>query len=181
MSPQEATAPKALDIEHILSIEIEAPIDDVWAEITKTGRVQRPLFNTVLETDLRPGAKLRYYSPNKKRVFVVGEVLEVERPRRLKHTYVFTMAGEPPTVVTWELDPIESGTRVTLTHSGWTDAHKAPEKSKAGWQQILDLLKSEVETGTIPLKTRVQYTVMGAFTFALPKSTTVAEVEKQGW
>ncbi len=169
-------------IDHVQSIDIHVPVQQVWDEITKTGRVQRPLFNCVLETELRPGSRLRYYSPNRQRVFVVGEVLEVDPPRRLKHTYHFVQNGhEPATFVTWELTEIPGGCRVTLTHAGFTDAHKAPEKQAAGWVQILNLLKSELETGTIPFGTRMLYAVMGMTMWMLPKSTKVSEVEKVQW
>ena len=90
----------------VCSITIAVPVEKVWAEITKTGSIQRPLYNTVLDIDLRPGGRLRYSSPDRKRVFVAGEVLEVDPPRRLKHTYLFAMKPEPATVVTWELEPV---------------------------------------------------------------------------
>jgi uncharacterized protein YndB with AHSA1/START domain len=166
----------------IVSVDIHVPIRAVWDEITKTGQIQRAIYNTVLECDLRPGARLRYYSPDKKRVFVVGEVLEVTPPRMFKHTYHFMMNGvEPPTTVTWELAEIAGGTRVTLTHEGFTAAHKAADKQAAGWREIVGLLKAELETGTLPLKTRLMYGMMGATMFMLPKTTKVAEVERAGF
>ena len=172
--------PKPLD-PLVLSVDIHVPVQRVWDEITKTGSIQRPLYNCLLETTLRPGSRLRYYSPDKKRVFVVGEIVEVDPPRRLKHTYHFMMNGiEPPTMVTWELTEIPGGCRVTLTHAGFTSAHKAPEKQGAGWREILGLLKSELETGTIPFKTRLMYSVMGLTMWMLPKSTRIEEVEKAG-
>ena len=158
--------------EHVASIHIDVPVERVWDEITRTGRVQRALYNTVLETDLEPGSRLRYYSPDRKRVFIVGEVVEVEPPRRFSHTYLFTMwKSGGPTLVTWELEPEGDGCRVTVTHSGWTEAHQDVEKQAAGWREILGLLKSDLETGTIPLKTRLLYRVMGWTSFALPAST----------
>lgn len=72
--------------EHVVSIHIGVPVQRVWDEITKTGRIQRALYNTVLESDLQPGSPLRYYSPDRKRVFVVGEVVEVDPPRKFAHT-----------------------------------------------------------------------------------------------
>ncbi len=169
-------------VEHVLSVDIAVPREKVWAEITKIGAIQRPLYNCVLETDFKPGSKLRYYSPDRKRVFVVGEIIEFSPPERFVHTYLFTqVTDEPPTVVTWELSEIATGCKVTITHSGWTDAHKAPEKSAGGWKDILGLLKDELERGQISLKWRVIYRLMTAFMFMMPKSTTVAEVEKAGW
>jgi len=173
-------APSSLP-DHVCSIVIRVPVEDVWNEITKTGSIQRPLYNTVLDIDLVPGGRLRYSSPDRSRVFVAGEVLEVDAPRRLKHTYIFAMKPEPPTVVTWELEPVPEGTKVTLTHAGWTGAHTAPEKHEAGWNEILGLLKSELESGDIPTKTKFMYWVQGLFMFALPKTTRADYVDEQGW
>ena len=166
--------------EHVASIYIDVPVERVWEEITKTGRVQRALYNTVLETELKPGARLRYYSPDRKRVFIVGEVVEVQAPRRFSHTYLFTMwKGGGPTLVTWELKPEGKGCRVQVTHSGWTAAHEAAEKTGAGWREILGLLKQDLETGTLPLKTRIMYTVMNWFMFAMPPKTKTSYVDQQ--
>jgi uncharacterized protein YndB with AHSA1/START domain len=167
--------------DHVLSIEIKASVQRVWDEITKTGAIQRALYNTVLETSLTPGSRLRYYSPDKKRVFIVGEVVDVVPPTKFSHTYMFTQNPEKPTLVTWELEETADGCKVTLTHSGWTTEHKAPEKVAAGWKEILALLKQDIETGQIPLKTRILYRLMGAFMFMMPKTTKVGHVDQAGW
>ena len=159
--------------DQVASIHIDVPPERVWESITRTGAIQPALYNTVLDTRLEPGARLRYYSPDRKRVFIIGEVVAVEPPRKLAHTYWFTTwKSGPPTLVTWELEPEgEGGCRVTVTHSGWTEEHDKPEKSGAGWKQILDLLKSDLETGDIPAGTKLMYRIMGWFMFAMPKST----------
>ncbi len=167
--------------DHVLSVDIMVPRQKVWDEITKLGRVQRALMNTLLETGLTPGAKLRYYSPDRKRVFIVGKVVEVVTGRKFSHTYMFTTRPETPSLVTWELQEIPGGCRVTLTHSGWTDQAKTHKSVVAGWRQILDVLKVELETGDIPFKTKMLYGMMSAFMFMMPKTTTVAEIEKAGW
>ena len=167
--------------DHVCSILIDVPVEDVWNEITKTGSIQRPLYNTVLDIDLQPGGRLRYSSPDRKRVFVAGEVLEVDPPRRLQHTYIFAMRPEPPTVVTWELEPVQTGTRVTLTHAGWTSEHTDPHKHEAGWNEILGLLKSELETGDMPGRTKLVYRLQSLFLFAMPKTTKREYVDEQGW
>jgi uncharacterized protein YndB with AHSA1/START domain len=184
MSPQsdsKQAAPPTRLPDHVISIHINVPVQRVWDEITKTGRIQRALYNTVLETNLVPGSRLRYYSPDKKRVFIVGEVVAVEPPRKFSHTYMFTTNVEPYTLVTWELKEEAGGCRVTITHSGWTAAHKAPEKVAAGWREILGLLKHELETGDIPTKTKIMYALYGTFMFMMPKSTTTEYIDKQGW
>ncbi|HEX9886575.1 MAG TPA: SRPBCC domain-containing protein [Longimicrobiales bacterium] len=164
----------------ICSIVIDVPVQKVWDEITRTGSVQRPVYNTVVDLDLEPGGRIRYSSPDRKRVFVAGEVLEVDPPRRLRHTYIFTMSPDPVTEVTWDLEEVPGGCRVTITHAGWTKEKEAG-KHAAGWNEILGLLKSELETGDIPTKTKVIYWIQGLFMFALPKTTRTEYVNDRGW
>jgi hypothetical protein len=153
----------------------------VWDEITKTGRIQLALNNTVLETTLTPGSKLRYYSPDRKRVFVVGEIVEVTPPRRFSHTFKLLMQAEAPSLVTWDLEETPTGCRVTLTHSGWTDQAKTHKGTAAGWREILTVLKQQLETGDIARTTKIKYALMNAMMFLLPKTTKVEEVAKAGW
>jgi hypothetical protein len=108
-------------------------------------------------------------------------VREVEPPHRLAHTYMSTMHEDIPTLVTWELEPTAQGTKVTIVHSGWTSEHKTYDKTYQGWEEILGLLKSEVETGTIPFKMRAIYAMMNLSMFMLPKKTSVDYADKRGW
>ncbi len=167
--------------DHVLSIVINVPRQRVWDEITKTGRIQRAVMNTILESSLARGGKLRYYSPDKQRVFVVGEVVEVSPPRKFVHTYMFTFRPEQPSLVTWELEEVPGGCRVTLTHGGFTNQLRTHKGVVKGWRDILDLLKVELETGDIPAKTKLTYWLMGMTMFIMPKTTRVTEVERAGW
>jgi uncharacterized protein YndB with AHSA1/START domain len=167
--------------DQVFTIEIRAPRHRVWEEITKTGRLQLAMHNTILESTLVPGAKLRYYSPNRKRVFVVGEVVEVSPPERFSHTFKFTMRDEEPSLVTWELADVPAGCRVTLTHGGWSNQLKTHKGVGGGWREILTLLAQVVETGRIPLRTRVLYRVLGGLLFLLPRSTKAESVTEAGW
>jgi uncharacterized protein YndB with AHSA1/START domain len=167
--------------DYTFTIEIAAPRQRVWDEITRTGLVQLAMNNTVLESTLVPGAKLRYYSPDRRRVFVVGEILEVSPPKRFSHTFAFTMRDEKPSIVTWELEETEAGCRVTLRHTGWTDQVKTHRDVAKGWREILNNLKRLLETGDIPLGVKATYRIMNALLFLLPKSTRVENVEKAGW
>ena len=58
MTPEPGSKPAAAGTplpDHVISIHINVPVQRVWDEITKTGKVQRALYNTVLESDLVPG------------------------------------------------------------------------------------------------------------------------------
>jgi uncharacterized protein YndB with AHSA1/START domain len=166
--------------DRVCQITIGVPVQAVWDEITKTGSIQRPLYNTVLSIELEPGGRLRYSSPDGNRVFVAGEVLELDPPHKLRHTYIFTMSPDAVTEVTWELEEVPEGCRVTLTHAGWT-SEKDARKHEAGWIEILGLLKSELETGDIPGKTKLAYWLQGKFMWMMPRTTTASYADEQGW
>ena len=168
--------------DQVLSIDIHVPVEKVWHEITKTGAIQRALNNCVMAGQLKPGMKLRFYSPSKKRVFVIGEVVEVAPPTKFVHTWKLTMGPDDFfTLVTWELAPISGGTRVKLTHSRWLDTAKSYKNVGTTWGSMLRLLKMDLETGDIDFGTKFKYSMFGALEFMLPKSTTVEAVSRQGY
>lgn len=152
------------------SITINAPIEDVWAEITKIGRRQRAQLDSVLDTTFVPGDPLYYRSEDGSRVFMVGRVIACDAPTRFSHTQVLTMRDDPLTVVTWLLEPVEGGTRVTLVNSGWPD-DATMDKVDSTWRGILASLKDVVETGDVSGRQKVTLFFMRTFMFMMPAKT----------
>jgi uncharacterized protein YndB with AHSA1/START domain len=166
-------------IERVFSIDIAAPIERVWQEITQTNVRCRPMFGTMLVTALKPGAPLRYQSLDGRFTFVAGEVVEVKRPARLVHTFVFPGTGEGATLVTWELEAIPTGTRVTVTHKGKGDETPMVKSANNAWPKILELFKQEIETGDVPRGTKVAHWFMGKMSFLLPAKMRTENVEAE--
>ncbi|MHB1211714.1 MAG: SRPBCC domain-containing protein [Candidatus Nanopelagicales bacterium] len=152
------------------SITIAAPIDRVWAEITKVGSRQRAQLDSVLETSFVPGDPLYYRSEDGSRIFMVGRVVACDPPTTFSHTQVLTMRDDPLTVVTWTLEPVPEGTRVTLTNSGWP-ADARMEKVDSTWKGILASLKAVVETGDVSGRQKVTLFFMRTFMFMMPAKT----------
>ena len=68
-----------------------------------------------------------------------GEFLEVDPPRKLVQTWHNTSAPGTPSTVTYLLEPIVGGTRLTVHHAGLG----APDQRNnvgAGWRSSLDRL-----------------------------------------
>ena len=158
-----------MDERQVHTIEIKAPIAQVWAEITKLKHVQKPMFNTVLETDFKPGSRLLYRSVDGKRVFILGEVKEFVPPHRFVHTFRFVGMNETPTLVEWTLEEKGGVTRVTVVHSRFADQKKTSDSVRTSWPAILGNIKSVVETGDVPFATRLKHGLMQAFMFMAPK------------
>ncbi len=157
------------------SITIAAPVEAVWAEITKVGARQRAQLDSVLDTTFTPGDPLYYRSEDGSRVFMVGRVLECTPPTTFRHTQVLTMRDDPLTVVAWQLEPVAEGTRVTLTNSGWP-ADARTQKVGSTWKQILESLKTVVETGDVDARQKLTLFFMRRFMFMMPSSTRTANV-----
>lgn len=167
--------------ELVQHIEIAAPIEDVWAEITRVGTVQRPLLDTMLDTTFEPGAPLRYTSKDGKRTFVVGRIVEVRKPELFSHTYRLTTSDDPTTMVAWKLEALgPASVRVTLRHSGWPDGAKAMDAHSKTWVGILSELRNVIETGDVSGRTKTRYALMKAFMWAMPAKTRTENVEVPG-
>lgn len=148
----------------VYRIHIRATPEAVWAGITSPEWTAQYGYGPT-ELDLRPGGAFRGKANDGLRARGVpelitdGEVLEVDPPRRLVQTYrmLFEPAtlAEPPTRVTWEIEPIADGVcRLTVTH----ELDGAPvharlvsgdiKEAGGGWPFVLSDLKSLLETGT---------------------------------
>jgi uncharacterized protein YndB with AHSA1/START domain len=159
---------------------IRAPIDKVWSEITRVRGRQRAMMDAVLDTTFQPGDPLYYRSPDGRRVYIVGRVVAVEAPRRFSHTHQLLMRDDPPTLVTWELDEVDDGTRVTLRHSGWPADTSDLDKVDATWAVVLPELKRLVETGDISRKRKLRYVLyrpLGRFMPTSPHDANVSVPE----
>ena len=158
-------------IEKVFSIDIAAPVQRVWDEITRRGAPHPAVFGSYLHVDLRPGATMSYRNRSGARTLVLGEVLDVQAPRRLVHTFRFSLESDEPTVVAWELTEHQGGTRVTITHSRLVEESRTARKISGGWPRILRYYKQFIETGTVPMGKRIGNAVMGAMCCMLPKRT----------
>lgn len=157
--------------DQVHAIAIQAPIENVWAEITRLQGIQKPMFNTVLEAEFKPGGRILYRSEDGKRVFIVGEVVDCQPPRRLVHTFRFTAMDEQPTLVAWDLVEGPDGVRVTVEHTHFSNQTATHRSVLSSWPTILSNYKSVLERGDVPVGIRVKHALMQGFSFMLPSTT----------
>jgi len=93
--------------------------------------------------DVRPGGRWRAAGLMKDgRAFnMEGEFTEVAAPHKLVFTW--RTSGDVPhqTLVTYILEPIETGTRLTLRHEGFAGRVAACRQHGYGWGRVLDLVE----------------------------------------
>jgi uncharacterized protein YndB with AHSA1/START domain len=85
------------------------------------------------------------------RVGDAGEVLEIDKPRRLvlswRNEFKPELRAEGFSRATFELEPQGDMVKLTLTHEIDVDGSKFIEAVSSGWPMILASLKSLLETG----------------------------------
>lgn len=166
---QAATAAQPL----VYSIEINAPIDTVWAELTKTGAPQPAMFNACMHAPrITPGAPIQMRTKSGKYTSVVGEFIEVNEPRRLSHTFKFTAYDDPECTVVYDLEALgPNATRFTLTIENATPGTRTTKNMARGGPFICKTLKAVCERGRPPLGTRVLYVLFALLEPMSPKKS----------
>ena len=129
----------------LATVELNASAERVFRALSSRDIIDwwvRPgVFDTTeWEGDVRAGGRWRSAGTGRGKPYVLeGEFLEVDAPRKLVQTY--HLAGTPfaPTLVSFCLEPVGQGTRVTLRHTGFTSGPLC-EANRAGWEACFERL-----------------------------------------
>jgi uncharacterized protein YndB with AHSA1/START domain len=138
-------------------IEIDAPPAKVWEKMASQDAMNAWLArNLIFEHKVGGRFQMEGTGPSEGPYRFTGEVVKIVAEKELAFTWKSELGEETAwtehTLVRFQLEPTETGTRVTLTHSGFEAlgadmAQKAYEGHIEGWSaaQTLDGLKSAVE------------------------------------
>jgi uncharacterized protein YndB with AHSA1/START domain len=130
--------------------EIDAPPSKVWRALTDPEQIQKYMFGSRVETDWKPGSRITWKGEYEgKKYEDKGEILEVERERRLKVTHFSPLSGEEDSpenyhTIVYELKDNEGKTRVSLSQDN-NPTEEAAEHSRENWEKMLSALKEVVE------------------------------------
>src|SRR3981081_4136090 len=134
----------------IYVISLEQTPEKLWEALTSSEFSKRYWWNTEVKSDWKVGSPFALVmngAPTD-----VGEVLEVDRPRRLSYTFhhVTSEAArkERPSKVVFNLEPYGKLVKLTLTHEDFESGSVILDGISKGWPAILSGLKSLLETGT---------------------------------
>jgi len=129
----------------VASVDLAAPPERVFQalasdEITRWW-VRPGVFDTREWTgELRVGGAWRGAGMFRDQPYALdGEYLEIDRPRRLVHTWRTVGSNAAASTVTYQLEPMEGGTRLTLTHGPFGSA-QALEGNSIGWRTSFEAL-----------------------------------------
>jgi uncharacterized protein YndB with AHSA1/START domain len=130
-------------------VDIAVPPERVFralttAELTKWWGADDVYRTTRFALDPRPGGHWRTdgVGADGTSFHVEGEVLEIDPPRRLVQTWQPSWDEGAPTTITYSLEPIDGGTRLTIRHSGFAGRPQSCEGHGQGWERVLGWLQA---------------------------------------
>ncbi len=155
----------------IYKVLVKAPIETVWSELIKTTSPRPFFWNSSWDAkDMAPGNAYRLVSNSGKTVAVVGEILEMEPPHRLVHSFRLTTLEDPASTVTYTLKETVDGTEFCLITENILIGSKSEKSMADGAKFIVENFKAYVETGKVTFGARMMlamFRIMAPFT---PKS-----------
>lgn len=136
----------------VATVEIAAPPARVFRALTTRELLDwwgspDAYRTTRWEADLRVGGLWRSdgVGADGTRFSVHGEFLALDAPHRVAFTWLADWDGGAPTTVTYELEAIARGTRLTVRHEGFQGRTASCEDHTAGWTRVLGWLREFVE------------------------------------
>ena len=135
-------------------IELAVPPERVFRSLTDSSELAAwwgadEMYRTTdWVIDLRPGGKWSTLAigTDGTKSTVGGEYLEVDPPRRLVYTWKPSWDDFAETTVRYDLEPIPSGTRLLVTHTGFGDRTQSAAGTGEGWKRVLEWLADFIAT-----------------------------------
>jgi uncharacterized protein YndB with AHSA1/START domain len=131
----------------LASVEIAAPPERVFRalaseELTRWWGSADTYRVTKWTGELRVGGAWRSdgVGADGKPFSVAGEFLEIDPPRKLVQTWRADWDAGLPTTITYRLEPITRGTRLTVRHEGFAGRPESCQGHTEGWERVLDWL-----------------------------------------
>jgi len=124
---------------------IEAAPQRVWNALTQPDEIGHWWTNDLNATpEVGTQAEFRF----RQGTFVIQfEVAELDQDEKV---HWISRQGPPHwagTSVTWQLTPVQNGTKLVLTHDGFAQIDEGYEQTRGNWKYFVDSLKSYLETG----------------------------------
>lgn len=134
----------------VAGAQVQASPDQVWRVLLDPVSVREYMFGAEVVTDWLPGSPILFRgvwqgSPYEDK----GVILDVDEPLLLRYTHYSPLGGAPDVpasyhTLTFALEPIPLGTRLTLTQDNNATV-EAAEHSAGMWLQLVDAVRTIAE------------------------------------
>ena len=126
-------------------LTIEAAPQRVWGAITEPDEiVQWWAYEARVTPEVGSLGEFRFRPPAGVLQFEVAELDQDEKVHWISRQGPPHWAG---TSVTWQLTPVQNGTKLVFTHDGFAQVDEGYEQTRGNWKYFLASLKSYLETG----------------------------------
>jgi uncharacterized protein YndB with AHSA1/START domain len=126
-------------------LTIAVPPARVWDALTQPGEIVRWWADEARVTpEVGSLAEFRFRPPAGALQFEVAELDRAAKARWISRQGPPHWTG---TSFTWQLTPIDSGTKVVFTHDGFAQTDERFERTRGNWHEFLASLKAYLETG----------------------------------
>ena len=133
----------------VYEIYIRTTPERLWQALTDGELTKQYYYSSEVRSDLRVGSPFQYFDAGDQ-LLLDGEVLESDPPRRLVTTFSATwspdVAADPPSRLTWEIEPMGAACRLRMIHEGLAPDSATAREVGGGWSHILSSLKTLLET-----------------------------------
>src|SRR5690242_16189053 len=119
--------------------------EKLWDALTDPQFTRQYWFGTTVESSWKKGSPWKLVGSDGG-LTDTGEILEVDRPRRMVIRWLNEwkpeLKAEGPSRCTFELEPVGSAVKLTITHESERPESKLITAVSGGWPRVLSNLKS---------------------------------------
>lgn len=137
--------------DYIYVLVIASPPEKVWEGLTSAEFTKRYWHKTEVKSDFKVGSAIQFMTESGQ-IGCEGEILSVNYPFELSFTWQFPnnpdTRDEQPSRVSFSLEPIAAGTKLTVVHDQFPAESKMFDLIQGGWPLVLCGLKTLLESGT---------------------------------
>jgi len=137
--------------DYVYVVVIAATPEEVWKGLTSPEFTKQYWHKTEVKSDFRVGSTIEFLTADG-HVGCEGEILDVDYPSELSFTWQFPRnpetSKEPHSRVTFRLEPIATGTRLTVVHDQFPENSKMYDIVQPGWPLVICGLKTLLESGS---------------------------------
>jgi uncharacterized protein YndB with AHSA1/START domain len=129
----------------VIELTIAAASERVFSALTQQDEIVLWWANEArVEAEVGSLGEFRFRPPAGVLQFEVAELDAGEKVHWISRQGPPQWAG---TSVTWQLTPVQNGTKLVFIHDGFAQVDKPYEQTRRNWEYFLDSLKSYLERG----------------------------------
>ncbi len=142
-------SPMKEQLRHMYQVYIRTTPEKLWHALTDPDMTELYFHGTRVEGTFAVGETIRYLFSKDGELTTALEctIKECLPGKRLVHDFRFHSNGDPPSRVTWEIEPLGDVVKLTVVHDGFDSETETYTSVRQGWPPIFSGLKTLLETG----------------------------------